>query len=136
MPPTNADDILETFFAAIERGDLDAIAALYDEELAVWHSNDGVTQGKQENLKTLRWLTRVAAPRYEILERIAAGDTVAQRHRLHLTTLDGKHAWSGDAAIFFTLKDGRIARIDEYIDGDAVRRLTELLTRPEAGGAR
>lgn len=126
---TSADDILSSFFDAIERGDLDTIASLYAEDLQVWHSNDGLTQGKADNLKTLRQLTRIAARRYEILERIVAGDTVAQRHRLHLTSPDGARTWSGDAAIFFTLKDGRIARIDEYIDSDAVRRLTELFAR-------
>ena len=126
---TSADNILTSFFDSVERGDLDGIASLYDDDLAVWHSNDGVTQNKQENLKTLGWLTRHALRRYEILERLVVGDKVAQRHRLHLTSLDGARTWTGDAAIFFTLKDGRIVRIDEYIDSDAVRRLTELLAR-------
>lgn len=129
MQPTGANDILTAFFDAIERGDLDLIASIYGDDLQVWHSNDGITQGKADNLKTLRALTRLASRRYEIFERVVAGEVAAQRHRLHLTSADGAQSWSGDAAIFFTIRDGRIVRIDEYIDSGAVRELTAMFSR-------
>ncbi|MGE0044512.1 MAG: nuclear transport factor 2 family protein [Hyphomonadaceae bacterium] len=123
---TDSTAVIESFFAAIQAGDADAVAALYHDDLAVWHSNDGKTQNKTENLRTLKAMMRVAVPRYEIAERFALGDRVAQRHTLHLAAREGAKSAACDAAIFFTVRDGKIARIDEYIDSAAVDAITAL----------
>lgn len=122
-----AETVIEAFFAALQRGDAEAVAALYADDLAVWHSNDGVTQGKAENLRTLAWMIRTAEPRYTVLERLVDGGRVAQRHRLELVSRDGKARWTGEAAIFFEVREGLIRRIDEYIDSDAVRGLLQAI---------
>ena len=44
------------FFDAIEAGDVDAVAACYDPSVAIWHNDDGATQGRDENLKVLTGL--------------------------------------------------------------------------------
>lgn len=124
--PTEA--VINAFFAAIERADREAIAALYADDLGVWHSNDGITQTKAENLRTLGWLTKVATLRYEILERVIDADKVAQRHRVEMKARTGDKSAVSEAAIFFTVRDGLICRIDEYIDSDSVRKLTALFS--------
>jgi ketosteroid isomerase-like protein len=126
MQSRPAEAVIEAFFAAIERADADAIAALYADDLAVWHSNDGKTQNKAQNLQTLTWLTEKAAMRYVVLERVACGDRIAQRHRVEITSRADQRSATADAAIFFTVKGGLITRIDEYIDSDSVRSLAAI----------
>jgi len=45
-----ADTLASQFFAAIERGDLNAIRELYSPEVAVWHNVTGRSQTREENL--------------------------------------------------------------------------------------
>lgn len=67
----DAIDALATqFFAAIERGDLDAVRALYAPGAEIWHNVTNRIQTRVENLKLLRYFTgRVSARRYEVLSR-------------------------------------------------------------------
>jgi ketosteroid isomerase-like protein len=120
------DAVLDAFFAAIERGDVGAVDELYADDVRVWHSNDNITQNKSENLRTLAYLTKRAAFRYTILERVVSGDAVAQRHSLELVARTGGQRAVSNAAIFFTVREGRVRRIDEYIDSDSVRALAVL----------
>ena len=122
----NPEAVLDSFFAAIERGDVAGVSALYADDVQVWHSNDNVTQNKTENLKVLGFLTKAAGLRYTILERVVSGDQVAQRHRVEVTARVNGRRSASQAAIFFTIRDGLICRIDEYIDSDSVRSLEAL----------
>jgi ketosteroid isomerase-like protein len=82
----------------------------------VWHNFDNTVQSKADNLKTLEGLTKaVERIRYEVIERHQVGDRVIQRHNLHCGTRDGKEL-TIPAAIFITVKNERIVRIDEYLD--------------------
>jgi ketosteroid isomerase-like protein len=124
----SAEATLDAFFAAIERADVDAVSALYAEDATVWHSNDKITQSKAQNLKTLGFLTKVATLRYTVLERIVAGEHVAQRHVVAFTVRANGRSATSDAAIFFRIRDGRIQHIDEYIDSASVHELTQLFS--------
>lgn len=125
----SVEQILDHFFAAIERADIAAVAALYADDAQVWHSNDNVMQNKSENLKTLGLLTKAARLRYTILDRVICGEHVAQRHRVEITARASGASTTSDAAIFFTVRGGRIHRIHEYIDSGSVREITALLRR-------
>ena len=57
--------LADRLFAAIEIGDLDAIAELYDDDLRVWSNVDGCELDRDRALKLLRWLTtKLDARRY------------------------------------------------------------------------
>jgi uncharacterized protein len=118
--------VLDAFFTAIENADVEAVAALYADDAKIWHSNDNITQNKNENLKTLSFLTKRATLRYTILERVICGDQIAQRHRCDIAVRGSGARAASQAAIFFTVRDGLVQRIDEYIDTDAVRALAAL----------
>ena len=122
----SAEHTLDTFFAAIQRGDVAAVSALYAEDATVWHSNDKIAQTKAENLKTLGFLTKVATLNYTVLERVVSDEQIAQRHRVEFTVRANGRSATSEAAIFFTIRDGLILHIDEYIDSDSVRELTAL----------
>jgi len=126
MNPADPDFVLNAFFAAIENADVEAVAALYADDAKIWHSNDNITQNKNENLKTLSFLTKRATLHYTILERVICGDSVAQRHRCDIVVRGSGAQAASQAAIFFTIRNGLVHRIDEYIDTDAVRALAAL----------
>jgi ketosteroid isomerase-like protein len=111
-------------FTAIEAGRPDDVAALYADDVAVWHNFSNRTQNRAENLRTLEGLiASSAAVRYAVTERmLIAGDRVLQRHDLHVRTHGGEE-FVIPACIFVTVRDGRIVRIDEYLDTGQVNEL-------------
>jgi ketosteroid isomerase-like protein len=110
------DEIAAELFTNIETGRVDAVAALYHDDVEVWHNFDNAIQTKAENLRVLRGLTEALPKlRYEILERHTVGERFIQRHNLICTTAAG-HDVVIPACIFITIRDGTIRRIDEYLD--------------------
>ncbi|MEZ5552931.1 MAG: nuclear transport factor 2 family protein [Pseudomonadales bacterium] len=104
-------------FACIEAGNPAGVDALYATDVEVWHNFSNSVQSKSENLRTLEGLiSSVAAIEYEVKERVALDDNrILQRHDLHCTTAGGERH-TIPACIFITVKNGRIVRIDEYLD--------------------
>jgi ketosteroid isomerase-like protein len=116
-------DVAARLFDSIERKDVGAVAALYADDFAVWHNFSNAEQDKAGNLAVLEALTRsVQSLRYEIVERVLLGDRVLQRHTLRCRTPAGEDV-SIPACIFVTVRDGRITRIDEYLDTAQANRL-------------
>jgi uncharacterized protein len=119
-------DVAAALFAGIESGRAEDVAALYADDIAVWHNFDNREQTKAENLDTLKGLvSSTGARRYDVLERLLLPDgRVLQRHDLRVTTRSGAE-FVIPACIFITVRDGRIVRIDEYLDtgqANALRR--------------
>jgi uncharacterized protein len=113
---TDALAIAEQLFAAIEAGDVDAVAALYVDDVAVWHNFDDVAQTKEQNLATVAWMTRrVSGLRYEVQSRIEVPGGVIQQHILH-GTAPGGEALEIPACMRLYIDGGRITRIEEYLD--------------------
>jgi ketosteroid isomerase-like protein len=114
---TNYDtaELLDAFFAAIERGDIDAVAKFYDDDITVWHNVTGNALDKSDSLALLRyWSRSVRAMRYEILERHTFEGGAMQRHVVH-GEADGEII-AAQVAILFHITDGRITEIYEYLD--------------------
>jgi ketosteroid isomerase-like protein len=115
------DTLASDLFAAIERGDLDAVRELYSPGVEIWHNVTGRSQTREENLKLLKYFTgRVSELRYEVIAREFFPGGFVQRHVLH-----GKLA-SGDlitapVCLVVHVSAGRIARLYEYLDPATVR---------------
>jgi ketosteroid isomerase-like protein len=117
--PTDA--LASRFFAAIERGDLDAVRELYSPDVQVWHNVTGRTQTRDENLKLLRFFTgRVGERRYEVLARDFFPGGFVQRHVLHGKLASGELV-AAPVCLVVHVADGRIERLYEYLDPAAVR---------------
>ena len=126
------DSVMATaaaLFDAIERKDVDAVARLYADDVAVWHNFD-----KAANLAVLAGLCKhVPAIRYEIVERHAlGGGRIVQRHVLRARTAGGAEI-TIPACIFVSVADGRITRVDEYLDTAQANRLRSATGRPPVG---
>ncbi|WP_328634392.1 nuclear transport factor 2 family protein [Streptomyces sp. NBC_00356] len=110
------DDLIDRFFTAIEAGDIDTVRSLYAPHAVIWHNDDLVEQSAEDNLKVLRGLHRTVADlRYEVVRRARLDDGILQQHVLH-GTLPGGAAVTLHAAMYVRIEDGRISRIDEYLD--------------------
>lgn len=109
-------EVVAAMFAALEAGDIDAIDRLYADDLVVWTNFAKVEAPKAPSLKLVAWLARsVRGLRYEIVARHEIADGVVQQHILHGTAPDGTELHA-PACLVVRVRDGRIVRIDEYLN--------------------
>ncbi len=116
-------DLAMRFIRAVEAGDVPTARQCLAPDARVWHNFDEKDQTVDENLAVLEWMMRKAGKRsYEIvrLEEIAGG--YLQQHVLRITTKAGEELVMPACAIV-TVADGRIQRIEEYIDPAPAARL-------------
>lgn len=125
MVMTEALDVAERLFAAIEAGDVDAVADLYTPDAEIWHNTDRVVQRRDDNLATLGWMARhLPDVRYTEVRRSVTDEGFVQRHVLVATNRAGRRV-EVPACIVATVRDGRIHRLDEYLDSAAVAAILE-----------
>jgi ketosteroid isomerase-like protein len=126
--PSSVDAVLDPFFAAITRGDVETIAAYYAPDIQVWHNITRTALDKAAAVEVLRRFTsRVHDIRYEVLERFADGNRVVQRHILHGRAPGGTLA--AHVCIVFEIWEGRIIRVFEYLDGADIAVLSRAAAR-------
>ena len=116
---TTADSALEVaqrLIASIEAGDVDAARGCFADNIVVWHNNDGIEQTHDESLRTLTWVIHnVSDRRYEEIRRQETATGFVQQHVLRGTTRSGK-VLELPACIVCTVEEGKITRMDEYLD--------------------
>jgi len=119
-------DVAQRLFAAIEGGDADAVAALWDEDVLVWKSAEPQEQVKTRALRVIFWfMDATTERRYEILDRQFFDGGFVQQHVLHAT---GRNGGSISMRVCIVIKvgtNGLISRIDEYFDPAAIAPLLD-----------
>jgi ketosteroid isomerase-like protein len=117
---TDPATVAERFFAAIEAGDAEAARDLYAPDAQIWHNTDGITMRPEDNLKTLAWMARnLPDLQYTQVRRSATVDGFVQQHVLVATNRAGRRI-EVPACIVIVIEDGRITRLDEYLDSASV----------------
>ena len=112
--------VAERFFAAIEAGDAEAARDLYAPDAEIWHNTDGITMRPEDNLKMLAWMGRnLPDLQYTEVRRSATADGFVQQHVLVATNRAGQRI-EVPACIVIVVRDGKIARLDEYLDSVSV----------------
>lgn len=123
--PASAMEVAERLFSAIERGDIDVVAACYADDIAIWHNDSKRSEGRERNLRTLAWvITNVRDRRYEEIRRQPTPDGFVQQHVLRGTAANGA-TLELPACIICTVVDGKITRLDEYLDSAQTAVLRE-----------
>ena len=119
------------FFAAIEGKNPDVVAQMYADDVEVWHNFTRACQDKPTNVQILTAMCQhVPQVRYEVIERLRLDDgRVLQRHVLRATTPSGEEILI-PACMLIRVRDGKIARIDEYLDTGQANRLRVATGRP------
>ena len=109
-------ELVIRFFAALETGDIDTLREIYAPDAVIWHNDDLIEQPVEDNLKVLQGLHRaVSGLRYDIVRRVPAADGVLQQHVLRGQLPNGAEV-ELHAAMYLQVRDGRITRIEEYLD--------------------
>ena len=113
--PSNLD-LCDQLFSAIMRGDIDAVRAIYSPDAVIWHNNDQLEETPDRNLRVLGWVTKnIKDLRYEELRRHETPSGFVQQHVLRGIAPNGT-ALEIPACIVCEVKDGRITRLEEYLD--------------------
>lgn len=118
----NPEQVVNSYFRAVEEGDVAAVLSLCHPAVEIWHSfNDQVSSIDQitAQLGAALGLGRLS---YVVQEQIVANDRVLRRHRARFDTPTGKQV-EFPIAVFTTVKNGLITRIDEYVDSAALARV-------------
>ena len=116
MTHPDALRVADRLFAAIPKGDLETVRDLYAPDARIWHNHDGIVQDPAANLQVLGWVVRnIRDLRYEEVRRQATPSGFVQQHVLRGTAPNGV-ALELPACIVCTVVDGRITRLDEYLD--------------------
>lgn len=109
------------FFDALARGDRRAIVDCCAQDLRVWHSFDGVELDFDQTMAALDWFFRALPERrYERVSRHAFAGGFVQQHVITGTLADGT-ALVWPACAIGRVENGRIARVDEYMDSAPLR---------------
>lgn len=112
------DQALQTadkLFHAIEAGDVEAIRNIYTADTKIWHNNDNIAQSVEQNLAVLKWvITNIQGLKYTEVRRQPTPRGFVQQHVLRGRFKDKEIALP--ACIVATVEDGKIKRLDEYLD--------------------
>ncbi len=108
--------VRDRFFAAVTSGDIEAVRACYAPDAVIWHNTDGVSQTVDENLRVLGWIAQnVRDFRYEDVRFEPISTGFVEQHVACGTSPSGK-PFAVPACIVCTIVDGRVYRVDEYLD--------------------
>lgn len=113
----------QRFVAAIQAGDAEAVRAFYAPDAKIWHNIDHIEQTVDQNLKSLAWFVRTLPDRTYRVQRIAPlPDGFLQQHVLEATLPNGER-WAMDACVVVRVENGKITRLDEYLDSAKTAQL-------------
>ncbi len=116
-------DLAERLFCAVERGDIEALRSIYAPDAEIWHNTDQQVQTVDQNLRTIGWIAaNVSNFRYEDIQRQATETGFVEQHMTRGTGPSGID-FSIPACIVCTVVDGKITRLDEYLDSAHVAAL-------------
>jgi uncharacterized protein len=118
-------EIARRLIAAICAGDVDAVGALYHEDLIGWRNIDRRELNRRQMLKIIGFLARgVSDLRYDDIRVEVTPRGYLQQHVLRATAPDGR-AIECPACLVVELSGAQIRRIDEYMDAAALAPLLQ-----------
>jgi ketosteroid isomerase-like protein len=121
-------DLCHRFFDAIERHDLDEVAAIYAPGFSIWANVTGAEKTSEENIQTLA----AGKPRHRrrtyddrTINTFATGFVV--QYSVNIVQHDGEHRslW---ACLVAQCKNGQITHIDEYLDSSRFTDASRMAT--------
>ena len=107
----------------IEAGDVRGVDALYDDRAIVWRNIDNRELVKKQMLKVIEFLaTEVTDLHYEDVRVQATETGYVQQHTLRCVTANGTPV-EARACLVVTVENGKVLRLDEYLDSAAMAPL-------------
>ena len=121
MKDSELRELCRRYFDAVERRDVETVAELYAPGFVFWINLTGVESGRDENLKALREGYALHRRRSYDDRRIDTFETgFVARYSVNVVEHGGRRTslW---ACVVAQCRDGRITRIDEYLDSSKFR---------------
>ena len=119
LPMGAYDNIADGVVAAITTGDSAALGELYADDVVIWHNTDGIEMTKEQNLASLDALAAMTTSRsFSNIRRYDIDGGFVQQHVMHLDWGSGSGELPG--CLIVMVKDGKIIRADEYLDGATI----------------
>jgi ketosteroid isomerase-like protein len=117
------NEVIERFLKAIETCNEAALHEVYRNDIVIWHSFTNATMAKDASIAMLAGLWRDGVRiRYLYDDQLVVGNRGVRRHRVEATTRGGRRIVL-HVAMFATVEDGQISRLDEYVDSKDVEAL-------------
>ncbi|KQY08939.1 hypothetical protein ASD37_00055 [Mycobacterium sp. Root135] len=109
--------VVDRLLRAMERGDVEAVRACYSPDVLIWHNSNNQAEPLGENFERLAAVfARWTDLSYGDIRRVEGPGVVAQQHTLRGCGPDGAE-FEVHIAMFVRLgADGRIVRVDEYLE--------------------
>lgn len=117
----DALEVVQRYLSFWFAQDIDSMEPMLSDDLLLWHNHIGKEFGKADMLDFIRGSLDVIAriefrnPRWTVLN----DNKVLLQHEMYVETRDAQILRDIPNAIVYTLKDGQIAVIEEYVDGQA-----------------
>jgi ketosteroid isomerase-like protein len=109
--------VADRLFSAIEAGDVEAVSAMWSDDVVVWHAGDKLACDKGRAIRVIEWFVSATADRhYDVLDRRFFGGGFVQQHVLSGLARDGTSYSLRVGIVIAVGRDGSITRIDEYFD--------------------
>jgi ketosteroid isomerase-like protein len=118
---TELRELCERYFDRVERHDLEGVAELCAPDFTFWVNLTGAEATREQSIQTLRDGHALHRRRTYDDRRIDTFETgFIARYSVNVVTHSGKRAslW---ACVVAQCRDGRITRIDEYLDSTKFR---------------
>lgn len=104
------------FFGAIEAGDIEGVSSCYAPDAIIWHNDDRLETSPKQNLEILgQFIANVPKRVYANRRFFPVEGGFVQQHDTELHLADGR-VLTLPVCIVFTVVDGKIQRLDEYLD--------------------
>jgi ketosteroid isomerase-like protein len=128
VDPAATRALAAEFMAAVRAGDGDRLRAVYHPDVRIWHTFDGAEQDRDANIRTLRWMFRhVSGLRYDEVRVAVTEDGFVQQHVMRAE----RPSFEAPCMLRAWCSDGRITRLEEYLDSAHTRPLTEWIKTRE-----
>jgi len=108
--------LAKRFFDAVEAGDLDAVGSIYAPDAIIWHNNGQRTETRDQNLATMRKFIAFAPTRHYKERKVTAFDGGFLHQHIIVADATTGEKIELAACVVCAIEDGKIKRLDEYID--------------------
>ncbi|HZO35607.1 MAG TPA: nuclear transport factor 2 family protein [Solirubrobacteraceae bacterium] len=119
---SNAEDftrIANELKQAADSGDLDALRNVYATDAVIWHNVDDTEKTVEESLKFLGALRAVTTRTWYADQRLTLTENGFVLQHYTGAELKSGEELSIPSALIVTVKDGKISRLEEYIESNA-----------------
>ena len=115
-------EIARALIDRVGRGDIEGAADLYAEDSVTWRNLDGRELSKKQVRKIFEIFSKLDGLSYEDVRIQELPSGFVQQHVLRCRTPSGEDV-AADACLVVRVEDGKIVRIDEYMDSAAIAPL-------------